>query len=74
MWQKTIKRDDAFLIRNRTINPRKTSSDLQQELSEAGIKTQDSVCKKHIKSGKKVVRPQMKLLLTIVMIKKIQLR
>lgn len=69
--RKTTARDEAFLIRESKLNPRKTSQQLQRDLAHAGVIIHDSTVRKRLKEGgRKAVRPQKKQLLTAPMMKK----
>lgn len=69
--RKTTPRDEAFLLRESKIHPRKTSYDLQQDLEKAGVKIHDSTVRRRLlEGGRRAVRPQRKQLLTAPMMKK----
>lgn len=69
--RKTTARDEAFLMRQSKIDPKKTSADLQQDLAEHGVNIHDSTIRKRlIEMGRKAIRPQKKQLLTKSMMKK----
>lgn len=69
--RKTTRRDEAFLIRDSKLNPRKTSQELQQDLAHAGVIVHDSTVRKRlIEGGRKTIRPHKKQLLTAAMMKK----
>ena len=69
--QKTSPRDDIFLIRQSKLDPRKTSFDLQRDLSHTGKQISFSTVRKRlVMAGRKAIRPVKKQLLTNKMKKK----
>ena len=63
--RKTNAKDDAYLLRKSKLDPRKTSSDLQKDLSAAGVEISASLVRRRLVfSGRKATRPQKKQLLT----------
>lgn len=69
--RKTTPRDEAFLIRESKLNPRKTSQELQKDLAHVGVIVHDSTIRKRlIEGGRKTIRPQKKQLLNAGMMKK----
>ena len=66
----TAPRDEAFLLRDSKLHPRKTSYDLQQDLEKAGVKIHDSTLRRRLlEEGRRAVRPHKKQLLTAPMMK-----
>src|ERR1700761_5380894 len=67
----TTVRDDRFLLRYSKQDPRKTSSDLQRDLSRAGVVIDASTVRRRLlEVGRKARRPVKKQLLTAAMKKK----
>lgn len=67
----TTVRDDRFLVRQSKRDPRKTSSDLQRDLSHAGVVLDSSTVRRRLlEVGRKARRPIKKQLLTVAMKKK----
>ena len=66
--RKTTKRDDAKLLRDSKINPRKTSEELKRDLDESGVQVSSSTVRRRLLAqGRKVRRPKKKQLLIIAM-------
>ena len=64
-------KDDAYLLRKSKLDHRKTSSNLQKDLSAARVKISACLVRKRLVfAGRKATRPQKKQLLTIYMKKK----
>ena len=60
-----------YLLRKSKLNPRKTSSDLQKDLSAAGLEISASLVKRQlVLAGRKATRPQKKQFLTVNIKKK----
>ena len=73
LWTKTKNtvKDDAYLLRKSKLNPRKTSSDLQKDLSAAGLEISASLGRRQLVLGdRKATRPQKKQFWTVDMKKK----
>ena len=69
--RKTTARNDAYLLRKSKLDPRKTSSDLQKDLSTAGVEISASLVRRRLVfGGRRATRPQKKQLLTVHMKKK----
>ena len=61
--RKITAKDDAYLLRKSKLDPRKTSSDLQKDLSSAGVEISASFVRRRLVfSGSKATRPQKKQL------------
>ena len=67
---KTIPRDDASVMRQSKLNPRKTSIDLQRDLAFTRTEITASAVRKRLMGGRKAIRPVKKQLLTDKMEKK----
>ena len=64
--RKTTAKDDAYLLRKSKLDPRKTSSDLQKDLSAAGVEISESLVRRRLVfASRKATRPQKKQLLTV---------
>ena len=69
--RKTIAKDDAYLLRKSKLDPKKTSSDLQKDLSPARLKISASLVRRRlVLAGRKATRPQKKQFLTVDIKKK----
>ena len=69
--KKTTSRTDDYLLRESKFNPRKTSFQLQQDLSSAGVMVDSLTVRRRLLAvGRKARRPIKKQLLTIKMKKK----
>jgi hypothetical protein len=64
-------KDDVFLLRESEIDPHKTSFDLQNDLTTAGVQVHEAtVCRRLLDFGRKARKQAKKLLLAEVMRKK----
>ena len=69
--RKTTAKDHAYLLRKSKLDPKKGSSDLQKDMSAAGVEICASLVRKRLALiGIKAPRPQKKQLLTLEMKKK----
>ena len=69
--RKTTKRHDLILLRNRKINPRKTSEELKRDLDKSGVHVSSSTVRRRLlEKGRKARKPKKKQLLTAAIKKK----